>query len=166
MHCHSVWCICRAGEGGPQHKYGVEGKGAANYDEVLKEIKDVMCEFKTEEFMCNCAHLPLSYHRDGTFSRFTCPDCGYSPTRAQFEKDIKQFEKLSSEAQKAERKKHVALGAHWHQQLYMAPLPHFGMERIGADQLHLIYLSFFKHYFRYTVHDSLPSARSRFYCSI
>ena len=33
--------------------------------------------------------------------------------------------------------------------------------RIGADQLHLIYLNFFKHLFRYTCHENLPEKKKK-----
>lgn len=41
----------------------------------------------------------------------------------------------------------------------MAPLLHLPAERVGVDQLHLIYLNFFKHLFKYTVHENLPETK-------
>ena len=35
------------------------------------------------------------------------------------------------------------------------------MRRCGADQLHLIYLNFFKHIFKYTVHEPLPASKKK-----
>ena len=154
--CHSVWCKCKKGSDA-HHAYGTDGEVFLNYAAVCSEIDRVGCEFKSEEFLCNCAHLPLSYHRNDTFTKFKCPDpdCGYQPTEKQFWKDMKRFEGLSSEQQLAERKEHNVLSSHWHQFKWMAPLQHLGMERIGANQLHLIYLNHFKHLFRGTIHDSL-----------
>ena len=41
----------------------------------------------------------------------------------------------------------------------MPPLPEHGMERCGVDNLHLIHLNCFKHYFKYTVHEGLPNSK-------
>ena len=41
----------------------------------------------------------------------------------------------------------------------MPPLPEHGMERCGVDNLHLIHLNCFKHYFTYTVHEGLPNSK-------
>jgi hypothetical protein len=43
----------------------------------------------------------------------------------------------------------------------MTPLLHLDMWRIGVDQLHLVYLNFFKHLFKYTVHESLPTLKKK-----
>ena len=43
---------------------------------------------------------------------------------------------------------------HYHQELYLYPMPQHGMERCGVDNLHLIYLNTFKHLFKYTKHNS------------
>ena len=131
--CHSVWCECQASWG--QHMYGVEGDWYASYPDVLKQIEGVgKCQFKSEEKMCNLAHVPLSYHRNGTWTKFKCPwkNCNYSPTKKQFFSDIATFQALTPEEQDAERTSHVELGGHYHQYLFMPPMCHFGMERIGV----------------------------------
>ena len=155
--CQSVWCKCRAGSEA-HHDYGEDGENFEDYAAVLAAIERLGCEFKSEEFLCNAAHLPLSYHRTGKFTRFTCPDpgCGWRPTKAEFEKEIKRWEALTPEDRQIERKEHVQLGGHWHQFKFMGPLQQFGMVRIGVDKLHLIDLNFFKHLFKYTIHESLP----------
>ena len=123
------------------------------------ELKRIGCEFQSEEFLCNLAHAPLSYHRKGVWSKFKCPCCAYSPNKKQFLLDVKRFDALSDEERKQERKDHVELGNHFHQELLMLPLQHFGMDRMGVDQLHLVYLNFFKHIFRYTIHEGLPDTK-------
>eukprot|EP00966_Prymnesium_polylepis_P064191 1488285-Prymnesium_polylepis.1 len=35
------------------------------------------------------------------------------------------------------------------------------MERCGVDQLHLVFLNMFKHLFKYTVHEGLPTSRKK-----
>ena len=35
------------------------------------------------------------------------------------------------------------------------------MERCGVDDLHLTHLNFFKHLFKYTVHESLPESKKK-----
>jgi hypothetical protein len=35
------------------------------------------------------------------------------------------------------------------------------MRRLGADQLHLVYLNMFKHLFKYTVHEPLPDSKKK-----
>eukprot|EP00966_Prymnesium_polylepis_P093014 2153033-Prymnesium_polylepis.1 len=34
-----------------------------------------------------------------------------------------------------------------------------GMTRAGVDRLHLVYLNFFKHYFKYSIHEPLPDSK-------
>ena len=44
----------------------------------------------------------------------------------------------------------------------MGPLARgIGMRRCGNDNLHLIYLNFFKHLFKYTIHESLPDSKKK-----
>ena len=50
---------------------------------------------------------------------------------------------------------------HHHQLLFIPPACHFGMERAGVDQLHLVYLNHFKHLFNHTVHANLPSRKKK-----
>ena len=41
------------------------------------------------------------------------------------------------------------------------------MDRCGVDNLHLVYLNFFKHLFKYTIHEGLPETKKtliRDYC--
>ena len=66
---------------------------------------------------------------------------------------------MSDEKQTEMRKTHTELGAHSLQTLFMTPLLHLDMWRMGADQLHLIYLNFFKHLFKYTCHENLPDSK-------
>jgi hypothetical protein len=162
--CHSVWCKCRArghvnGEG-PQHDYGTTGSRFDTYDEVLEFFDSIGCEFKTEDFLLACAHLSKGLFYGGKFTKFKCPDCGYSPTQAQAKADLARFNALTDAEQKDERREHVAEGQHWHVEKYMGPLARgFGMLHIGAAQLHLIYLNFFKHLFKYTIHEPLPDSK-------
>lgn len=158
--CHSVWCKCRAraivdeGHGqGPQHRYGEPTEQPfKTYDDVLECIDSIGCEFKTEEFLLACAHLSKGLVDGKRFTPFTCPECGYSPTAREAQRDLSAFQSMTDAEQKAARKVHVANGAHWHIELYMGPMTRgLGMSRIGADNLHLIYLNFFKHIFKYTV---------------
>jgi hypothetical protein len=164
--CHSVWCKCRArgevdGEG-PQHQYGDPDSEFATYDEMISAIDALGCEFKTEDFILSCAHLSKGLYYGRKFTKFTCPECGYKPTEAQAKTDLAQFNAMTDDEQKAARKKHVALGAHWNIELFMGPMPRgFGMERIGCDPLHLIYLNFFKHLFKYTIHEPLPDSKKK-----
>ena len=110
--------------------------------------------------MCSQSHFSFGVHRGGRFTKFTCPTCGYNPTQAQWKADYDVLQSLSDEEQKEQRKKHNALGSHAHQLLFMAPMFYFpSMSRVGVDQLHLIYLNFFKHLFRYTVHENLPESK-------
>ena len=162
--CHSVWCKCRArghvdGEG-PQHMYSKPDSQFATYEEMLQFYDSVGCEFKTEDFLLANAHLSKGLFHGGTFTKFTCPDCGYSPTQAQAKADLARFNALTDKEQAAERREHVAQGQHWHVEKYMGPLPRkIGMLRCGADQLHLIYLNMFKHLFKYTIHEPLPESK-------
>ncbi|KAL1526456.1 hypothetical protein AB1Y20_015167 [Prymnesium parvum] len=69
---------------------------------------------------------------------------------------------VSDDEQSALRKKHIQGGLHWHVQLYMGPMTRgLDMDRIGVDNLHLIYLNTFKHLFKYTVHESLPDSKKK-----
>ena len=104
--------------------------------------------------------FPRGCSRGGKFTPFTCPECGYSPTARQAKSDLANFNALTDDEQKAVRKKHVEGGAHFHVELFMGMMTvGLGMRRVGADQLHLIYLNFFKHLFKYTVHEPLPDSK-------
>jgi hypothetical protein len=162
--CHSVWCKCRAtdtedGEG-PQHQYGAPGSTVSSYEEMLSIFDGLGCEFKTLDFMLACAHISPSEFKGGRFTRFVCPDCGYNPTSAEYKADRARFNGMTDDEQKAARRKHTALNAHWNQELFMGPMAvHFGMDMYGADRLHLVYLNFFKHLFKYTIHEPLPDSQ-------
>ena len=166
--CHALFCKCRArgtdldaGEG-PQHQYGEEGKDFETYADALAFFEEVGCESKTEDFILACAHVSKGCHYGGKFTPFTCPDCGYSPTAAQYHADKLAFDSLTDDEQKKERKEHVATGAHFHVEKYMGPMTRgLGMLRYGADQLHLIYLNVFKHLFKYSVHEPLPDSKKK-----
>ena len=111
----------------------------------------------------NAAHAPLSWHRKGTWTKFKCPwkGCGYNPTKKDFTAEVDRINQLSEKELAAERSEHVKGGAHWHQLLMMMPLFNFGMDRVGVDQLHLVYLNFFKHIFKYTIHEGLPDSKKQ-----
>ena len=164
--CHAVWCKCRARGGfegeGPQHQYGEANSNFETYEEAEAFWERTGCEFKTEDFLLACAHLSKGLFYGGAFTKFTCPDCNYSPTAAQAKADLTMFNAMTDEEQKTTRREHVANGAHFHVEYLMGPMPKgFGMERCGADQLHLIYLNVFKHLFKYTIHESLPQSQKK-----
>ena len=71
------------------------------------------------------------------------------------------FHTMTDDEQAAARKLHNELGAHFCLVLYMTPLLHLDMWRIGVDQLHLVYLNFFKHLFRGTIHENLPTLKKK-----
>ena len=166
--CHSVWCKCRAravvdGEG-PQHDYGEPGSNFSTWDEYVEFLGGIGCEFKEEDFMLACAHLSKGLFYGGKFTRFVCPECGYNPTQAQAKADLARFGALTDEEQKEERRQRVQGGKHWHVELLMGPLPKGlkgGMLSCGNDQLHLIYLNWFKHLFKYTCHEPLPASKKK-----
>ena len=156
---HSPWCKCPKGE--KQHKFGDSSTPKAkSYSEVLAYIKDVVgCEFRDEKYMCAHSHYSYGVHRGGKFTKFTCPVCEYSPSEAQWRADIAAFQLLSDEEQADRQRVHNELGWHMHQLLFMSPLLHLPMLRLGVDQLHLLSLNFFKHLFKYTVHENLPESK-------
>ena len=164
--CHSVWCKCRARGGfegeGSQHMYGEPGTEFGSYEEMLEFYDRIGCEFKTEDFLLANAHLSKGLFYGGKFTRFTCPDCEYSPTATQAKADLARFNALTDEERKIERQRHVEGGKHWHVELYMGPmLKGFGMRRCGVDQLHLVYLNVFKHLFKYSIHEPLPDSKKK-----
>ena len=149
---------------GPQHDYGEEGVSFVTYEEAEEFWECVGCEFKEEDFILASAHISKGCHNGGKFTKFTCPDfdCGYSPTAAEYYADKAAFDAMSDEEQKVARRAHVAGGAHWHCEKYMGMMTRgLGMQRYGADQLHLIYLNMFKHLFKYTVHEPLPDSKKK-----
>ena len=124
---------------------------------MLHFYDEIGCEFKEEDFLLACAHLSKGLFYGGRFTPFTCPECDYEPSASAAKADLARFNAMTDPEQAAARQEHVAGGAHWHQQLYMGPMPRgFGMRRIGVDNLHLVYLNMFKHLFKYTVHEPLP----------
>ena len=148
-----------------QHAYGGDGFRVDTYEEMMTYIKDVVkCEMRDEQFMCTQSHMSYGVHRGKRFTRIGCP-CGYDPSEAQWRADVAAFESLTEEEQAAKRKEHTELGAHALQVLYMTPLLHLPMWRIGADQLHLVYLNFFKHLFKYTCHENLPDSKKKSFVS-
>ena len=162
--CHAVWCKCRARgdcDGmGPQHRYGDAGSDFNSYDEMLAFWDEIGCEFKTEDFILACAHLSKGLFYGKNFTKFVCPQCNYSPTAAQAKADRFRFNSLTDEEQANERREHVRDGKHWHVVKYMGPMPQgLGMKRCGVDGLHLVYLNFFKHLFKYTIHEPLPDSK-------
>ena len=167
--CHSVWCKCRKVGGfiggvSPQHMYGDEGEYFATPEEMQAFFDEIGCEFKEEDFILANAHLSKGLVQGGRFTPFTCPDpdCGYSPTAAQAKADLARFNALTDLEQKNERREHIKGGKHWHVEKYMGPMPRgLGMVRCGVDGLHLVYLNFFKHLFKYTIHEPLPESQKK-----
>ena len=164
--CHAVWCKCRARGGfsgeGPQHKYGAADSNFETYEEAEAFWESIGCEFKTEDFLLACAHLSKGLFNGGKFTKFTCPECGYSPSAAKAKADLALFNAMTDDEQRAKRREHVAGGLHWHVEYLMGPMTKgFGMRRCGADQLHLVYLNVFKHLFKYTVHEPLPESQKK-----
>ena len=129
---------------------------------MIEFLHGIKCEFKTEDFLLACAHLSKGLFYGGAFTRFTCPDCGYSPTAAIARADLARFKALTDVEQRQKRREHVQGGQHWHVELFMGPMPKgFGMLRLGADQLHLVYLNMFKHLFKYSIHEPLPESKKK-----
>ena len=170
---HSVWCKCQRGEGGPQHRYPTEP--VSTYAEVCTYITEVVgCELKTYEEMCGWAHYDPGVAKGGSFIGFKCSCCGYAPTEAKWRADLKAYHAMSDEEQAAAQSEHMDSNdplnsncKHYHQVKFMPPLAHHGMERCGVDNLHLTHLNFFKHLFRYTIHQGLPPSKKKFvrdYC--
>ena len=164
--CHSVWCKCRArgqvdGKG-PQHDYGAAGSAFTTYEEMVAFWDSIGCEYKSEDFILACAHLSKGLYYDGRFTPFTCPECAYSPSASKSKADLAKFNAMTDAEQKVARREHVTGGKHWHVELMMGPMPRgFGMQRVGNDQLHLIYLNIFKHLFKYTIHEPLPVSKRK-----
>ena len=162
---HSVWCKCQSGEGGPQFRF--PDHDMETYEEMIQYIEtEVGCELKTFDEMCGWAHYSPGVARGGKFTRFTCSCCGYNPTEKQWRADLEKWHGMSDEDRAAARAAHMDVDdplnsnfKHYHQELYMAPLPQHGMNRCGVDDLHLCYLNMFKHYFRFTIHGG-PLARA------
>ena len=163
--CHSVWCLCKArpqldNQAGPQHNYGAPDSDFACYDDMLQFYEEIGCVFKTEDFLLACAHLSKGCFYGGKFTPFECPCCGYKPSAAKYRADLTAFNAKTDTEQAEARKAHVKEGGHWQVELFMGPMPKgLGMRRVGVDDLHLIYLNFFKHVFKYTVHESLPPSK-------
>ena len=129
---------------------------------MLAFYDQIGCEFKTDDFILACAHLSKGLFYGGKFTKFTCPECGYSPTAVQARADLARFNSLTDEEQRAERREHVKDGKHWHVEKFMGPMPRgFGMRRCGVDGLHLVYLNMFKHLFKYTIHEPLPDSQKK-----
>jgi len=78
---------------------------------------------------------------------------------------LREFESLTDDERVARRQAHNKLDTgcfqHYHQLLFMPPMLHFGMEQVGADQLHLLYLNIFKHLYKYTCHEGLPESKKK-----
>jgi hypothetical protein len=151
---------------GPQHQYGEPDSDFATWDEYIEFLDGIGCEFKEEEHMLACAHLSKGLFYGGKFTPLNggrgCPECGYAPSAAQAKADLARFNALDDDEQKEERRRHVEGGMHWNQELFMGPLPkELGMRKCGNDQLHLIYLNWFKHLFKYTCHEPLPASKKK-----
>ena len=162
---HSVWCKCQKRSGGPQHRYATEVM--ESWEEMERYVREeVGCTLKTFEDMCAWAHYSPGVARGGAFTRFKCSCCGYNPTEAKWRADLAAWRELSDEDQAAQQQQHQdaddplnSQQQHYHQRLFMPPLPHHGMERAGVDHLHLVFLNIFKHLFKYTIHEGLPKSK-------
>jgi hypothetical protein len=141
---HSVWCKCQCKEQGPQHAYPTEL--FKTYEEVLAYIKSTGCEMKTFNEMCSWAHYSTGIAMGGAFTPVECSCCGYkAATEAKWRADLKAYEKLTDEEKVARQRVHMdsddplkSTKKHYHQVLFMPPLPRHGMDRCGVDNLHLI----------------------------
>ena len=163
---HSVWCKCQRGEGGPHHRYPTEA--VETYDQVLNHTKKLGCSIKTFDEMCSWAHYSPGVAKGGSFTPFKCKCCGYQPSERAWRADVAAWHRKTDDERAEARKVHRGGGdelntnkQHYHQELFMPPLPHHGMDRCGADNLHLIYLNLFKHLFKYTIHEGLPESTRR-----
>ena len=161
---HSVWCKCQ--RGGGHHKYPTEA--VSRYADVLKYCKDIGCEIKTHEELCSWAHFSPGVAKGGRFTTFTCACCGYSPSEKQWRADVKKFREMTDAEQAPLRAAHRdaddplnSQQKHFHQELFIPPMPNHGMERAGVDQLHLVFLNLFKHLFKYTIHEGLPPSNKK-----
>ena len=103
-----------------------------------------------------------------SFTPFTCSCCGYQPTETKWRADLANWHQMTDKDRAAARATHRDAGdeenstkQHYHQELFMPPMPHHGMERCGVDNLHLLYLNLFKHLFRYTIHEGLPDTKKK-----
>ena len=172
---HSVWCKCQRGEGNSGHKaYPTEP--VETYEDICKTCDELGCEIKTFDEMCSWAHYSPGVAKGGAFTPFTCICCGYSPTEAKWRADLAAYHNMSDEEQRALQAEHMDVGdelnstlQHYHQVLFMPPMPHHGMSRCGVDNLHLVYLNVFKHLFKYTIHEGLPLTKKilvRDYCKL
>ena len=165
---HSVWCHCQRGDSHllfPDESFDT-------YEAMLQFIEQkVGCSMKTYEEMCSWAHYSPGVAKGGGYTRFKCSCCGYSPTEKKWRADLAAWHLLSDEEQEQRQHEHRDQGdelrqqqQHFHQLLFQPPLPHHGMERAGVDNLHLTYLNFFKHLFKYTIHEGLPETARRRPC--
>ena len=163
---HSVWCKCQRGDGGAHHNYPTEA--VETYEEVCGYCKEIGCETKTHDEICGWAHFSPGVAKGGKFTPINCTCCGYNPTEKQWLADLAKWHSMSDEEQADARKLYADQGdelkdhmSHYHQELYMPPVPDHGMERCGVDQLHLVYLNVFKHLFKYTIHEPLPESKKK-----
>ena len=164
---HSVWCKCRRREGGSHHVFSAEPK--ATYAEMIDYVNnEIGCHIKTYEELCSWAHYDPGVAKGGSFTGFTCSCCGYAPTEAVWRADLAAWHLLDDDDRNARRAVHMDVGdelnshsQHYHQELFMPPLTHHGMDRCGVDQLHLVFLNLFKHMFKYTVHEGLPETKKK-----
>ena len=164
---HAVWCMCQAREGGPHHAY--PDTPMENYEEMIEYIEvTVGCKINEYDEQCGWAHFSPGVAKGGAFTKFKCSCCGYNPTETQWRADLKKYNLSSDEEQAVANSNHLdsqdelnSTHKHFHQLLFQPPLPHHGMERCGADNLHLTFLNLFKHLFKYTVHDGLPESKKK-----
>ena len=163
---HSVWCKCQRGGVNAGHKAYPTGEPVTRYEEILEICNEMGCDVKTFDDMCSWAHFSPGVAKGGAFTSFTCSCCDYSPSEVEWRADLAVWHAMSDEDQAAAQAAHMDKGdamnsfrQHYHQVLYMPPMPHHGMERCGVDNLHLIYLNVFKHLFKYTIHEGLPPSK-------
>ena len=126
---HSVWCKCQRGEQGPQHRY--PDQPMASYDDMLNYIENTVgCQIKTHAEMCAWGHYSPGIALGGRWTRFKCSCCTYSPTEAQWRRDLAAYHAMSDDERKAAQAKHRDTGdelnehlQHYHQDLFTPPSP-------------------------------------------
>jgi len=138
------------------------------YEELCAACDEIGCELKTFDEMSSWAHYSPGVARGGRFTPFSCSCCGYSPTESVWRADLAKHRAKTKEEQDVARARHRDADdelnshkQHYHQELFMPPMVHHGMERCGVDGLHLFKLNTFKHLFRYTIHAPLPKSKKK-----
>ena len=137
------------------------------YDQVLEYTEKLSCSIKTFDEMCSLAHYSPGVANGRALHPvqvrvLRLPAVGASVVHRRRRVAPEDGRRARRGPQGAPRRRRRAQ----HQQaalppraLHAAAAPHHGMDRCGADNLHLIYLNLFKHLFKYTVHEGLPESK-------